>query len=101
MKKIDDSKFVDSEVLFTQRYGEPNSEARKQFENEATAYYYGTLLKEKRKILKLTQRNLADRVGTTRSYIARIEKGETNIQLSTFLRILTAMNLTISIQNNA
>jgi transcriptional regulator with XRE-family HTH domain len=41
----------------------------------------------------MTQQQLADEVGMQRSYIARIEKGETDIQMSSFLRIASALGI--------
>ena len=50
-------------------------------------------LMPKRKELKMTQSELADKVGTARSYIARVERGETDMQLSSFLRIAQALRI--------
>ena len=44
---------------------------------KARAYYYGEILRGRRIELKMTQKELAEKIGTARSYIARIEKGET------------------------
>ena len=44
----------------------------------------------------MTQKELAEKTGTARSYIARIEKGETDIQLSSFLRIARALRMNFS-----
>lgn len=48
---------------------------------------------DRRKELKMTQQELAERVGTVRSYIAKVEKGETDIQLSSFFRIANALRI--------
>jgi len=56
-------------------------------------WYYGELLKDRRKELKLTQRELAERVGKKREYIALLEKGKTDMQLSTFFSISNALGL--------
>ena len=50
-------------------------------------------LKELRMKRGLTQRELAEKVGTARSYIARVEKGETDIQISSFFRIARALGI--------
>lgn len=44
----------------------------------------------------MTQNELAEKVGTARSYISRVEKGETDIQLSSFLRIARALRIEFS-----
>ncbi|MBP6448043.1 MAG: helix-turn-helix transcriptional regulator [Saprospiraceae bacterium] len=46
------------------------------------------MLQEARKEAKMTQEELADRTGTKKSYISRIESGKSDIQLSTFYRII-------------
>lgn len=96
MTKIDESKLINSESVLTEKYGAPGTESRKAFEEKARAYYYGVILRDRRKELKMTQVELAEKVGTARSYIARIEKGETDIQLSSFLRIAHALKMEFS-----
>lgn len=46
------------------------------------------MLQEARKEAKLTQEELAGKTGTKKSYISRIESGKSDIQLSTFYRII-------------
>ena len=96
MKKIDESKLIDSETILTEKYGAPGTESRREFDEKACAYYYGVILRDRRKELKMTQNELADKVGTARSYISRVEKGETDIQLSSFLRIARALRIEFS-----
>lgn len=93
MRKIDTSKLVDAETVLTDKYGAPGTESRREFEAKARAYYYGVILRDRRKELKMTQNELADKVGTARSYIARVERGETDMQLSSFLRIAQALRI--------
>ena len=93
MMKIDENKLINAETHLTERYGAPNTEIRKQFEDKAQAYYYGVILRNRRKELKMTQQELAERVGTARSYISRVEKGETDIQLSSLCRIASALRM--------
>ena len=53
----------------------------------------GDILRERRKELKLTQKQLAQKIGKEQSYIARVEKGEVDIQLSSFFRIARALGI--------
>ena len=46
------------------------------------------LIQEARKSKNLTQQQLADKVGTTKSYISRIENNASDIRLSTLMRII-------------
>lgn len=94
MKKIDTSKLIDAETVLTAKYGEPGTERRREFEGKAHAYYYGVILRDRRKELKMTQKELAEKTGMVRSYIARVERGETDLQLSSFLRIANALRMT-------
>ena len=71
------------------------AESRRAFEDDARAYYYGVILRDRRKELKMTQQQLADKTGTQRSYIARVESGKTDIQMSSFMRILSALGMGI------
>ena len=70
---------------------------RDSSEKKALARHYGEILKKRRKELKLTQQQLADRIGKERSYIAHIERGETDMQLSSFLKISNALGLSFSL----
>ena len=76
------------EEHLVKRYGKKGTPVRDQFESEAMAFRLGELLKEARKEAKLTQEELAQKTGTKKSYISRIESGRSEIQLSTFYRIL-------------
>lgn len=77
----------------TSKYGAPGTQTREEFDAKAKAWYYGELLRDRRKALGLTQKELAEMVGRERSYINRIEKGETDMQLSSFLRIAAALGI--------
>lgn len=70
------------------QYGVPGSTDRMNFEIKAKAFAIGELIKEERRLAKLTQQELADRTGTKKSFISRIENGRTDIQLSTLYRLL-------------
>lgn len=57
--------------------GSPEREA---FEARAKAYYYAELLKEQRKQQKMTQQQLADKIGKKLEYISNIERGNSDMQ---------------------
>jgi ribosome-binding protein aMBF1 (putative translation factor) len=78
---------------FDEYYGKQGTPERENFEGRTLAYYYAELLKEKRQKDGLTQLQLAERVGKKREYIAALEKGETDMQLSTFFIISNALGL--------
>ena len=55
-----------------QQYGKKGTPKREKFEQEFEAFKIGVLIQEARKRTKLTQEDLALRVGTTKNYISRI-----------------------------
>jgi DNA-binding XRE family transcriptional regulator len=87
------SKLPTAGELLDKKYGEVGTKSRAAFHEKSIAWYYGEILRERRKELKITQQELADEVGTARSYIARVEKGETDIQISSFFRIARALRI--------
>ncbi len=69
------------------KYGKTGSEMRDNFEEKAQYFVISEMLKEARKEANMTQEQLADKVGTKKSYISRLENGKCDIQLSTLYRI--------------
>jgi len=70
------------------QYGKKGSEQRDKFEADSISFRLGEMLKEERIKAKLTQEQLAEKIGTKKSYISRIEAGKSDIQISTFYRII-------------
>lgn len=71
-----------------QQYGVRGVEMRENFENEFEAFKLGVKLQELRKEKGLTQEQLAEKCGTTKTYISRIENNASDIRLSTLMRII-------------
>jgi transcriptional regulator with XRE-family HTH domain len=55
--------------------------------------HFCTLLKSARKSARLTQRALAERLGTHTSYISRYERGDRRLDLVEFLAIADALKI--------
>ena len=70
------------------QYGKPGSPGRDAYEQEFEAFRLGALLQELRKEKGLTQEALAEKCGTTKHYISRIENDASDIRLSTLMRII-------------
>ena len=68
-------------------YGQIGTEKRDSFEEKAQYFVISEMLKEARREAKMTQEQLANKVGTKKSYISRLENGKCDIQLSTLYRI--------------
>ena len=81
-------KLTTFEAHLNKRYGRKGSSGREKFEAESLAFRLGEMLKEERRKANLTQEQLAEKTGTKKSYISRIEAGTSDIQLSTFSRII-------------
>ena len=90
--------FVNASDELISKIGAPGSTAREEFDAKARAWYYGELLKERRIELKMTQKELAEKIGRERTYINRIEKGETDLQLSSLIRIASALGLILRLE---
>lgn len=74
------------EILDVQ-YGKIGTKKRDEFELKAQYFVISEMLKEARREANMTQQQLAEKVGTKKSYISRLENGKCDIQLSTLYRI--------------
>ena len=100
MKKLNLNKLAKLETLnehLDREYGPKGSPAREDFEAKAQAWYYAEILKDARKRAGITQQQLADKIGKKRTYISLIERGETDMQLSTFIRMSNALGIQLSL----
>jgi ribosome-binding protein aMBF1 (putative translation factor) len=96
MRKLDLQKLAKLPTynqLLDEQYGEVGSDERHQFDEESLAWFYGNMLRERRQELKLTQKQLAEKLGKEQSYIARVESGKTDVQLSSFVRIAAMLGI--------
>lgn len=85
MKKYKDIKNFDE--LIELEHGKIGTENRNKYEESAQMFIVSEMLKTARKDANLTQEELADKAGTKKSYISKLENGKGNIQLSTLIRI--------------
>lgn len=85
-------------AVLENQYGKPGTAERAKFDEEAYAFYTSQILLDARKKAKLTQEELAKRIGTDKSYISRIEKGLTVPSVATFYRIINALGLSIELK---
>lgn len=96
MVRIDEKKLAELPTageLLDAKYGKVGTATRTAFHERSLAWYYGDILRDRRRELKLTQKQLAEKIGKEQSYIARVEKGEVDIQLSSFFRIAHALGI--------
>jgi DNA-binding XRE family transcriptional regulator len=74
--------------LLNSEFGPVGSPTRVEYENKYEAFKLGVLIREARKKAKMTQNELAEKAGTKRTYISRIENDASDIRLSTLMRIV-------------
>lgn len=86
------------EDLIAEDFGEIGTPARDQFEMECDAFVIGEQLKEERIKAGLTQEQLADKIGTKKSFISRVERGRADIQLSTLVKLFQGLGRQISVR---
>jgi len=70
------------------RYGLIGTASRTDFEVKAKAFAIGEVIKEERRLASMTQEQLAEKTGTKKSFISRIENGHSDIQLSTLYKLI-------------
>lgn len=79
---------IEFEDLLNEKYGKKGTEKRDKYDADSLAFRLGVMLKEARKEANLTQEELAVRTGTKKSYISRIERGLSDIQMSTYQKLI-------------
>ena len=100
MIKVDEEKLnglSSANELLDRKYGSEDTASRREFDAKAKAWYLAELLKDERKKQKITQDMLASRIGKKREYISALERGHTDMQLSTFLQISNALGMRFSL----
>ncbi|MGB0999676.1 MAG: helix-turn-helix domain-containing protein [Winogradskyella sp.] len=83
-----DKKITSFDDHLDEQYGKIGTESRDKFQEEFETFRIGVLIQEARKKQQLTQQQLAEKVGTTKNYISRIENNASDIRLSTLMRII-------------
>ncbi len=71
-----------------EQYGKIGTPSRDEYERGFEAFKVGVLIREARKKANMTQKELAEKSETKRSYISRIETDASDIRLSTLMRII-------------
>ena len=82
--------------LLDERYGKEGSESRVKFREKAYSYYFGEIIRNRRKEMNMSQEKLAKAVGKKRPYISRIENGE-DVKISNLLLVANALNLSVQL----
>ena len=85
------------DAILDEKYGKVGTPERDAFHREAYAYCVGQIILVARKQERMTQSDLAKKVGTDKTYISRIEKGAIEPGVGLFFRIMDALGLKVEI----
>lgn len=80
-------KITDFDTLLDFEHGKIGTETRSKFEEQSQRFIVSEMLKAARKEANMTQEELAEKVGTKKSYISKLENGKVNVRLSTLIQI--------------
>ncbi len=87
-KKIVNNDITTLDEILDKKYGTRGAENREKWEEEFETFRLGVLLEEARMKMGMTQQELAEKCGTNKAYISRIENNASDIRLSTLMRIV-------------
>lgn len=83
--------------LIAEDFGELGTPERTEFELSCDAFIIGEQLKAERIRQGLTQAELAQKIGTKKSFISRVENGHVDIQLSTLSRLFNGLGKRVAV----
>ena len=87
--QMDKSKnLISLEAFKEKNYGKRGTKKRDKLESGYESFKMGAMLQEARKEKGLTQEELAAKVGTTKSYISKIENNIKEARMSTLQKIV-------------
>lgn len=70
------------------QFGKRGTSEREEFEEGFESFKIGVMLQELRKEQGMTQEQLAEKCGTTKTYFSRIDNDASDIRLTTLMRII-------------
>jgi len=86
--KAKNKNLVSLEDLITQEYGTIGTSSRDDFEAGYDDFKIGVLIQQARKEKGLTQEQLAEKVGTSKGNISKIENNAKDVRFSTIKKII-------------
>ena len=100
MKKDKDSEIrncTSLDELIDVEYGPKGNPQRDLFDAETKEFCIAQTLREERIRAGLTQQQLADLMGTKKTYISRVETGKQNLNLATVFRLFECLGKKVAI----
>ena len=85
------------DAILDAKYGKLGTPEREAFHQEAYAFCAGQIISDARKHEKITQKELAEKVGTNKTYISKIENSIVEPSVGLFFRIIDALGLKLDI----
>ena len=95
--QTNDHKIRNYSSVLASKYGAHGTAESAKFDEEAYAFYTSLILLEARREAKLTQQELAERIGADKAYISLIENGLTVPSVATFYRIVSALGRSVEL----
>lgn len=86
MKQKSNLKSLDQ--FIDEQYGEKGAKKRDKFEKGFEAFKLGVLLKQARLEKGMTQEELAEKCGTNKGYISKVENNIKEVRISTLQKIV-------------
>ena len=83
--------------LLDAEFGKKGTPEREEFDRETEAFCLAQTLREERIRAGLTQEQLAEKIGTKKTYISRLENGKSDVQLTTLFRIFEGLGRRVSV----
>jgi len=88
LEQKNNTNFETINEMLNNKYGEIGTKERELFNRESILFMISELIKDERKKQKLTQEQLAKKIGTKKQYISRIENAKLDIQVTTLINIV-------------
>jgi DNA-binding XRE family transcriptional regulator len=86
--KMRDKNLMTLEAFKEKNYGARGNKERDELEAGYEAFKLGALIQDARIELGMTQEQLAEKVGTSKSYISKIENNLKEVRISTLQKIV-------------
>lgn len=95
-KELDALQLTPIEDYITEDFGEEGTASRAEFETGVDAFILGERIKEEREKAGMTLQQLAEKAGTPKTDISRVESGQADIRLSTLFKIFQGLGRRVS-----
>ena len=92
------NEITDYSAILAEQFGEEGSTQRAKVIEEAWEDYNANIILHARKNARLSQAQLAERIGANKGYISRVERGLIVPSIASFYKIAAAMGLSVELK---